>query len=321
MTRLVQVAVLVAVVAGVLAMETALSWAGRGGGGGRISVAFVRQGGQSGVATMRPDGSALRVLVKNPSRAVSFRSGISPDGRWVVFDRFVTTGAVWRVRVDGSHLERVVGGGSTQTSFDPAWSPDGRWIVYAHGGDNAAHLGVWVVHPDGSAAHQLVATNFDARFPVFSPDGRWIAFTELLSKGGARVAIARADGSHVRRLRATGRLAGFTGDWSPNGRWIAFGSHETKGLSSIYVIHPDGSGLRRVTRPGRKHYNDVGPTWNPQSSELAFDRSPCPTASQGFCPFTGIAIWEIGADGSHPHAVTHATKTNFLFPDWSPSGR
>lgn len=293
------------------------------GKNGRISFAYTTPNSGLQIATMRPDGSDLRVVVRNTNGSASFESAWSPDARWLAFDRFGTGnngGAIWRVRSDGSHQQLVVAGTKNSGSLDPSWSPNGRWIVYAHFAANQPHLQIWAAHPNGADAHRVIATSGDDDWPRYSPDGKWIAFTENVPGARGAIAIARADGTHVHRLTATRPLDAFADDWAPNGRWIAFSSNQFHGISSIYTIRPDGTGLRRITRPGRPHYNDVGPAWSPQGDQIAFSRNPCPNATNG-CPFTQIAIWVIGIDGSHPHTITHNLHNNYVIPNWGRAAR
>jgi Tol biopolymer transport system component len=51
----------------------------------------------------------------------------------------------------------------------PRWSPDGQWIAYS----NSDRL--FVVHPDGSGAHQIGPRSATIRDDIeWSPDGRWM---------------------------------------------------------------------------------------------------------------------------------------------------
>jgi Tol biopolymer transport system component len=151
--------------------------------------------------------------------------------------------------------------------------------------------------------------------PTFAPDGRHIVFTDQITLHSSRLAIVRANGSDVHPIPNTERLQAFGDSWSPNGRWIAFANNQFGAASSIFIIHPNGHGLRRVTRPGKNAFNDVFPVWSPEGNQIAFDRSPCPNSTNG-CPFSDVAIWVIGANESHPHAITHNPTNNYLFPDW-----
>jgi Tol biopolymer transport system component len=279
---------------------------------GRISMSVFSNTGEN-IATVEPDGSRPRLLTHN-SRA--FFATWSPNGRLLAFDIFPKSGGgqIWLMRADGSHKQRVVGGSPSVLDQSPTWSPDARWIVFVHAGPTGGGQ-LWEVHPDGSSAHRLVAlANQDLDNPAFSPNGRWIAFSDFVA-GTVRLDIAGANGSHIRSVPNTRRVQGFAPNWSPSGRWIAFANHAFTGLSSVLVIHPDGTGLHQVTRPGVHHYNDLNPVWSPEGDQLAFQRSPCPDATNG-CPLSQVAIWVIGADGSRPHAITHNPNLNYLNADW-----
>ena len=62
------------------------------------------------------------------------------------------------------------------------WSPDGRWIAFIRSERNTpdAERGVWLIHPDGTAAHFLAP----GTTPVtWSPDGSQL----VVDEGGSHV--------------------------------------------------------------------------------------------------------------------------------------
>ena len=323
MQRLLVVCVLGMVVAGLWGVGSA--GATPPGRDGRISVAVFGQRGGINIAVMNRDGSNLHLVTNNP-KASSLASSWSPNGRMLALDVFPPSGGgeIWVMRADGTHKRMLVGKpGAIPSVFDdsPAWSPNGRWILFVHAG-GSGHEELRAVRPDGSGGHLVLSIpGQNLEYPAFSPDGRRIVFTDQISFGSAsRLETAWSDGSHVKPIPNTLRLEAFTDSWSPNGRWIAFSNNQFKGASSVFAIRPDGSGLHRITRPGRHAYNDLGPVWSPQGDQLAFSRSPCPGNPTNGCPFDQVAIWVIGADSSHPHAITHNPKINYLNADWGRKG-
>jgi dipeptidyl aminopeptidase/acylaminoacyl peptidase len=89
----------------------------------------------------------------------------------------------------GNRLVKLPATGGALTDLgvkgkDPAWSPDGKTIAYSD-------VGIWLVRPDGSGAHEITFTheaagdiaNEDAQ-PAWSPDGSTLAYasgTSLLN--------------------------------------------------------------------------------------------------------------------------------------------
>jgi TolB protein len=168
--------------------------------------------GDNGVWTMRPDGSDLRRLTRNPYAGAECGCDgdptFSPDGKQIVFARTRSEskglGALFLMARDGSNPRRL-----TSWRFDPgaqlAWKPDGSQILASN---NA--------HPQPGESSNLY---------VLSPDGSGLrALTHY--QGGAPNALA--------------------GSWSPDGRRIAFKTDES-GDFQLYLMDADGGKRRRIT--------------------------------------------------------------------------
>jgi Tol biopolymer transport system component len=89
-----------------------------------------------------------------------------------------------------------------------------------------------------------------------------------------------------------GDLLGHDGTWSPDGQRILFANGH-----DLYVARIDGKESKKVLSvPGYPYW----PRWSPDGSRLRVSVSDSETGSN--------SLWEIQADGSHPHP---------LLPDWS----
>jgi TolB protein len=121
----------------------------------------------------------------------------------------------------------------------PSWSPGGRWIAFDATG------GIWAVHPDGSGRHRILAGN--AGGLKWSPDGRRIAYTSWRGKA-SEIYVARADGSHPRRLTHNA-VDDFDPSWSPDARRILY-THGRENAHAVYLMNRDGTGKQRLTRGG-----------------------------------------------------------------------
>src|SRR5262245_60105051 len=177
------------------------------------------------IATVRSDGSDLRVLTDGPDEAAYPRW--PPDGSRIAYVTLDENSRqhIFVMNADGSNVVQL----TTGDSFDnaPAWSPDGTRIAFQRGASDASRLDysnldedIWVVPSDGTgAARRLVGEPDSQMQPDWSPDGRWLAFGD---NTGLSV-IEVSDPAHVYHLHnLPGGDGRFMPRWSPDGSKIAF---------------------------------------------------------------------------------------------------
>ncbi len=117
-------------------------------------IAFVKDGSDSGVFTVDPDGAGLRKVASLPIQTVSRTDSISwsPDGSTIQFRGYV-------VKADGS-TERSLAWSDGQT----AWSPDGsRIAIYA---SDRTDIVLYTAGPDGLDRRVLVEQGKDGLVPA-----------------------------------------------------------------------------------------------------------------------------------------------------------
>lgn len=135
-------------------------------------IVFGLHGERPEMASIRPDGSDLRILGEGHDPT------LSPDGRSICYTGHPPEGGVtvYTMNWDGTQPRRVVPGSSKVGATFPNWSPDGTAIVYSWPADEALEL--FVIAPDGTGLRQL--TRFGGTSlctpAAWSPDGRWISF-------------------------------------------------------------------------------------------------------------------------------------------------
>lgn len=87
-----------------------------------------------------------------------------------------------------------LGGPSGQSDFSAAWSPDGKWIAIdrdiSHADGSAPRNQVWLVKPDGSSAHALLAeANASYSSLLWSPDSTSIIYSRYNSQNPGKFDI------------------------------------------------------------------------------------------------------------------------------------
>jgi TolB protein len=243
--------------------------------------------GRAEIATVRADGSGVRVLTRN---AVSEGSPAwSPNGEQIAF--FRPKRQVWLMNADGSHQRQLTHLDRVQFYGELDWAPDGLSIVIkAYPSAQGGQTELWLVNARTGGVSRLTATAISEAGPAWSPNGRWIAFftegrgspqiwrlsattrrTVRLTSGspaalypswspdsrriaftlGGRVAVMDADGSHRHALR----LFGTHPHWSADGRWLVFVAN-----GDLFKARPDGSGRTQLTHHGKLTVNDQ-PDW------------------------------------------------------------
>jgi Tol biopolymer transport system component len=251
------------------------------GQNGKLVFDSERDGGDTDVWTMRPDGSN-RVNLTASSTASDQRPSWRADGEKIVFmsDR------------------------ETPSNPTPAGFPGPDFEIF-------------VMNPDGSNQTQITVNERDDEVPAWSPNGKRIVFQRDLDpiRGQADYDIVtmRADGTRERNLTNSPGVQEFDADWSANRRRIAFVS-ERDGDGEIYTMNPGGSRVRQLT------FNDgpfdASPNWSPDGRKIVFDSDRDAVEETPF----QAEIYTMDADGGNQTRLTFDDLTDFV-PAWSPDGR
>jgi serine/threonine-protein kinase len=224
--------------------------------GRRVVFASTRAGAPN-LFTQAADGTGpVERLTESPNNQVP--TGVSPDGRWVVFNEAASrTGLdVLAVRLDGPHQIIPL----VQTSVDERngiVSPDGRWLAYEANDTGAFEIYVRPF-PDVSRGHWQVSTSGGTQ-PLWAGGGQELFY---LAPDGTlmRVAVAGgpawtagaptkvAEGRYV--VNTVGNLSPRNYDIAPDGQRFlmikAGGSDTTGTLPQIVVVQHFDEELKRL---------------------------------------------------------------------------
>jgi dipeptidyl aminopeptidase/acylaminoacyl peptidase len=187
-------------------------------------IAFAREGD---LFSVRPDGSGQRQLTSGS--AIDSRPVVSPNGRYVVFERRLTDGApadLYTVRIEGGGQHQLTSGSGDDR--ETAFSPDGKAIVFVRtveaGEGSTAEDDLFSIRPSGTDLSRLTTT---AGIDEFAP--RYFAGGILFSRGDdsetaaayADVYTMRRDGSRV-QPQVKGVGSAYVEDVSPDGHTVLF---------------------------------------------------------------------------------------------------
>jgi Tol biopolymer transport system component/predicted Ser/Thr protein kinase len=232
---------------------------------------------------------------------------VSPDGRSVVFSRFVGDRSdlyLLRLGADGGADGEPARLPAGQSNARPAWTADGREVIFGSAG------ALWRMTPSTSAVpRRLALPGQPASNPAISPRGSRLAYTAgSFDTNIWRVGISGSgrESRQPAKFIASTR-AELVPDYSPDGKRIAFMSQRS-GAPEIWVCDSDGSHPVQLTSFGGPFAN--GPRWSPDGEQIVFYSDAAGNRD----------VYVINARGGAPRRLTdHPTRdTN---PGWSRDGR
>lgn len=253
-----------------------------------VPIEWSRDGQQILCWAQRSDGAAdLVVAVRTGASQTiiqTFRErrprhvGLSPDGRYVVYDLAVSPPApqhdLFIVGTDGS-APRVL----LADTFDdtlPVWTPDGGGVFFLS--DRAGSIDGWVVKVADSVAQgdpTRVAKNLERVSPLGFSDAGALYYTfETKSEEVYSVSADEPAGPSDERVAVPrGWATAHRGPaWSPDGQTLAYFS--TRGMrqperESVITMLDVSTGRTRNVLPSLSYFaGGDGPRWSPSGREL-----------------------------------------------------
>ncbi len=184
---------------------------------------------------------------------------ISPDGRYIVFDRrSVNHQSIWLMDRDGGNAHEIFGPPAGD-GWDAIWSPDGSQLLLAS--NRAGGIQLFIMDTSGTDIRQVSHMEGLSGQSDWSEDGT----TLTTYSGGAwnhDIYLLNVDGSDVRQITHGGN--NLSPSFSPDGSHIVFTSYRDKYKDAngceIYTMRLDGSQITRLTD---NDYCDWQPRWGP----------------------------------------------------------
>ena len=183
-------------------------------------LAFSTGCGRSDIWVVNRDGSGLTML--GPGVGPYW----SPDGSKIAFSTS-TDGVNSRIGIMSANgADWTLFPASSGSDWPGPWSPDGSLLTFGHNEPAVdfehTRFETWLMRPDGSGRRRLTESHAGYRegLSAWSPDGRYFTFVavpQMEEWRGARIYVARADGSGAREI-AIGRPVGASeyGDMDPS---------------------------------------------------------------------------------------------------------
>ena len=182
---------------------------------------------------------------------------LSPDGRWIVFNRpqGSDTSNLWVVPASGGAPIQLTSG--RHLDFNPSWFPSGDRIAFASNRPSPpgeGRLFVMTIPFDArtgmSAGPAQQVSLEEALFPRVSPDGRQIIFHPTPARSNSLMVVPSVGGTARTVVRVDGTVAG-GGEWSPDGREIFFFA-ELSGSAGRHLmrVSADGGQARQLWSMG-----------------------------------------------------------------------
>jgi hypothetical protein len=191
-------------------------------------------------------------------------ASVSPDGRWLAFDKDVPGGSdIWIRDLGRGVTSRFTFDPSTQAS-NPHWSPDGRRVLFS--ARTAGSMDLMLKDASGTReADVLFASKVDDLASDWTADGNYVIYSTRSSDTGWDVWALPIGGDRKPFPIARTRFTELFGTVSPNGKYVAYFSDES-GQMEVYVQEfPEPRHKWQVSTKG-----GTEPFWRADGRELFY---------------------------------------------------
>jgi Tol biopolymer transport system component len=286
--------------------------------GRSVIVLLTRRNRKTEVALAGVADGSIRTLAPTDWRGTT-KACLSPDGRWLAFDRAVgkpadderdiflvaSESGQEKVAIANPGLDRVVG-----------WSPDGARLLFSS--DRSGSLSLWEQPMRDGSMHEaatLLKADIGSESLGISADGDLFVGQQV---AGRNIYIAEVDFATGRVIkpatRAVDRFVGMNEwpDWSPDGKFLSYVyARNWVGRSpSIAIKSLDDGRIREIPLD---LINGRAPFWAPDGRSLV---------THGVDADGRPGVYRIAAADGAVTPIVHAGPNEwFGYPQFSPDGR
>jgi serine/threonine protein kinase/Tol biopolymer transport system component len=221
-------------------------------------------------------------------------------------------GNLWIVNLETQQNRQVTFEHDPQVTIGvPVWSPDGKYIAYVKRGLKAWNVDLWLMNPDGSAAHKV---SDGGGWACWAPDSRWLYFSPP-GENGFRIAKASPAGGGNLSVRAEGQKPAVDAE----GRLFFVQSLSAlNGLSDMEILlaEPENGPARRLARISGSRLSSwllMQPVLSPDGKWLAVLLTDGPTTDIWAQPTAGGPMRRITDFGRQATFITRRVS-------WSSDG-
>ncbi len=231
--------------------------------------------GDSGIYTVRADGSELSPILLHGPGIESKSPKWTTDGTGVVFltnegNDAIQIQSLWIMDEDGTGKRRLTYKNSYD--YDFSLSPDGDRIVYASKGsqpDDSSWMGIFIVEIQDGKAVPLTSQSGYLGKPMWSPDGKRIAYLASDNDSDAYdLYLINESGNDSRKINGNVKISpyGTTISWAPDSKSLA--TICIIDLNTDICIFPiDGTAPVRLTSSSS---DEEHPSWSPNGRSISY---------------------------------------------------
>jgi Tol biopolymer transport system component len=212
-----------------------------------------------------------------------YQPDCSPDGRWVVYDRYAKDAVeLWVLDLTKGETRQLTSGGAV--NVEPRFSPDGKRLAFVSTSYNG-HYHIFAGEFSGGELKNIQRLTGEIRSdlpryyysridheisPVWSRDGQEILF--ISNRGhihgtGGFWRMKAEPGAVAREIRYEETNWKARPDFSPDGKRIVYASYLGRQWHQLWVMPAEGGDVFPLSYG---EFDNINPRWSPDGKHIAF---------------------------------------------------